>query len=183
VTRPESTPRGAAREVLYHEVLHTFGPAVERLAHAYEADSDKFRDLLQDIHFAIWRSLATFDGRCSLRTWVYRVAHNTAASHVTRVLRFRRHQFVTLDELDTPATTPSEAADSLERRLDVGRLRALIQQLTPLDRQVMLCYLEGLDAQAIGELVGMSQGAVAMKVHRVKRVLAGRFHGGPGDGR
>ena len=48
----------------------------------------------------------------------------------------------------------------------------------------MLCYLEGMDAQAIGELVGMSQGAVAMKVHRVKRVLAGGvFHGGPGDGR
>ena len=183
MTRPESTPRGAAREVLYHEVLHTFGPAVERLAHAYEADSDKFRDLLQDIHFAIWRSLATFDGRCSLRTWVYRVAHNTAAAHVTRVLRFRRHQFVTLDELDTPATNPAEAADSLDRRLEIGRLRALIQQLAPLDRQVMLCYLEGMDAQAIGELVGMSQGAVAMKVHRVKRVLAGRYHGGPGDGR
>ena len=183
MTRPESTPRGAAREVLYHEVLHTFGPAVERLAHAYEADSDKFRDLLQDIHFAIWRSLATFDGRCSLRTWVYRVAHNTAASHVTRVLRFRRHQFVTLDELDTPAMNSSAAADGLDRRLEIERLRAVIQQLTPLDRQVMLCYLEGMDAQAIGELVGMSQGAVAMKVHRVKRVLAGRYHGGPGDGR
>jgi DNA-directed RNA polymerase specialized sigma24 family protein len=34
---------------------------------------------LQEIRIALWRSFANFDGRCSLRTWVYRVAHNTAA--------------------------------------------------------------------------------------------------------
>jgi RNA polymerase sigma-70 factor (ECF subfamily) len=38
------------------------------------------RDLLQEIHLALWRSFATFDDRCSLRTWVYRVAHNVATS-------------------------------------------------------------------------------------------------------
>jgi N-acetylneuraminic acid mutarotase len=36
------------------------------------------RDLLQEIHFQLWRSFAHFDHRCSLRTWVYRVAHNVA---------------------------------------------------------------------------------------------------------
>jgi RNA polymerase sigma-70 factor (ECF subfamily) len=126
---------------------------------------------------AIWRSLATFDHRCSLRTWVYRVAHNTGASHVTRRVRFRRHQFVTLDELEAAAADPAQSRDSLDHHLNVIRLRELIQQLTPLDRQIMICYLEGMDAEAIGELVGMSDGAVAMKVHRVKRLLTKRFHG------
>jgi RNA polymerase sigma-70 factor (ECF subfamily) len=63
---------------LYAEVAAEFGGALERLARAYEADSDRCRDLLQEIHVALWRSLARFDGRCSMRTWVYRVAHNVA---------------------------------------------------------------------------------------------------------
>jgi RNA polymerase sigma-70 factor (ECF subfamily) len=61
---------------LYEQVTTQFGAALDRLARSYEADPDKRRDLLQEIHFAVWRSLATFGGQCSLRTWVYRVAHN-----------------------------------------------------------------------------------------------------------
>ncbi len=66
------------------EAAAEFGPALDRLARGYEADADLRRDLRQDIHTELWRSLARFDGRCSLRTWVYRVAHNTAASHVLK---------------------------------------------------------------------------------------------------
>ena len=60
----------------YRDAAAGFGPALDRLACAYEADPDIRRDLLQDIHLALWRSFANFDGRCSLRTWVYRIAHN-----------------------------------------------------------------------------------------------------------
>jgi RNA polymerase sigma-70 factor, ECF subfamily len=57
-------------------------------------------------------------------------------------------------------------------------MMTLIQQLDPLDRQVMLLYLEGLDAASIGEIIGISAGNVATKVHRVKKVLAQRFQRG-----
>ena len=42
----------------------------------------------------------------------------------------------------------------------------------PLDRQIMLLYLEGLDAQSTSDIVGLSSGNVATKVHRLKKVLA-----------
>ena len=58
---------------------------------------------------------------------------------------------------------------------------ALIQRLRPLDRQVMLLYLEDLDARAIGEIVGLSAVNVATKIHRVKKVLAQQFQEGVGD--
>src|SRR5688572_32831220 len=74
----------ADQDARYAEAAAAFGPALERLARAYERDPDKRRDLLQEIHVALWRSLSRFDGRCSLRTWVYRVAHNTATSKVLR---------------------------------------------------------------------------------------------------
>ena len=50
--------RAAGQERRYAEAAAAFGPALERLARAYERDPDKRRDLLQEIHIALWRSLA-----------------------------------------------------------------------------------------------------------------------------
>lgn len=63
--------------------------ALDRLARAYELDAEVRQDLLQEIHLQLWRSFAQFDGRCSMRTWVYRVAHNVATGHVIRQRRIR----------------------------------------------------------------------------------------------
>src|SRR5262245_30630873 len=57
---------------MYEQAAATYGAALERLARAYEPDADRRRDL-QELHLALWRSFAGFDGRCSLRTWVYRI--------------------------------------------------------------------------------------------------------------
>jgi RNA polymerase sigma-70 factor (ECF subfamily) len=63
-----------------------------------------------------------------------------------------------------------------EQMLDEHRamnvILGLIHRLKPLDRQIMLLYLEGLDAAGTGEIVGLSASNVATKVHRIKRVLA-----------
>ena len=150
--------------------------ALERLAHAYEPDADRRLDLLQEIHVALWRSFASFDGRCSLRTWVYRVAHNVATSQVIR-RRGRAPAFVGLDELESvPDATDHEQMLDDRRRLD--RLMMLIHRLDPFDRQVILLYLEGVDAASIGEIAGISAGNVATRVHRVKKLLARRFQEG-----
>ena len=66
----------------------------------------------------------------------------------------------------------------LDGRRALNRMMALIHQLDPLDRQVMLLYLEGLDAASIGDITGISAGNVATKVHRLKKVLAQRLQRG-----
>jgi len=153
-----------------------FGSAIERLARAYEADPERRRDLSQDIHFQLWRSFRQYAGRCSLRTWVYRVAHHVAASHVIRQRRIFS-SLVTLEELETlpDKATGLEAAN---RRFDLDRLSELIQRLKPLDRQVIVCYLEDMDAVSIGEITGLSSGNVAIRIHRSKNILAKWFHEG-----
>ena len=170
-----------SQDALYDEAAGVFGAALERLAVSYEADREKRRDLLQDIHLAIWRSFEGFAGHCSLRTWVYRVAHNVAASHVVRHRRARSRPLVNLDDVDDlPAGGDSEAA--LDHQQSLGRLREFIQQLNPLERQVILLYLEGTDAAGIAEITGISPGNVATKIHRIKKILAGRFgKGGRND--
>ena len=166
---------GVSQDERYKGAAVEFGPALERLARAYEADPDRRRDLLQDIHLALWRSLAGFDGRCSLRTWVYRVADNAAASYVLQRRRAGAARLTSLEELELPdvSASPEDAAGA-QQLLD--RLRAMIRTLKPPDAQVMLLYLEDLDAAAIGEVTGLSAAAVATKIHRIKSVLAKRFH-------
>lgn len=168
----------APQDERYARAAAEFGPALERLARAYEADADLRRDLGQEIHVALWKSFAGFDGRCSVRTWVYRVAHNVAVTHIL-ARRRRRAEFTTLDAL-AEAVALDDPETETGRRRDLDRLTGLIQALAPTDRQVALLYLEDLDAAAIGEITGLSAGAVAVRIHRLKAVLASRFHaGGP----
>lgn len=167
----------AEQDRRYQEAAGEFGAAVERLARGYEAHPERCRDLVQDIHVAMWKSLALFDGPCSLRTWVYRVAHNTATSHVLK--ERRRGAWVTLDAAAEVGDGSDIEADTSQTRA-LQRLMVLIQSLEPSDRQIMLLYLEGLDAGATAEITGLKSGHVATKIHRIKALLSRRFHaGGP----
>ena len=163
------------RDRLYAEAAAEFGAAVERLARGYERDPDKRRDLLQEIHVALWRSLGRFDGRCSLRTWVYRVGHNTATSHAIRA-NARRPTFVAADETLESIADTSDSEGAFDRQRAIDRLYELIRALKPPDRQVMLLYLEDVNAATIAEITGLSPSNVATKVHRIKQLLVRRFH-------
>ncbi len=110
------------RDAQYQQAVAEYGQALARLARAYESNADQQRDLLQDVHFALWRSFAAFNGQCSLRTWTYRVAHNVVIS--TRLRRRRRQpQLLGLDELELEAN-----AEDVERASDerpTFRLRSI----------------------------------------------------------
>jgi len=169
--------RTVTQDELYGEAAQTYGAAMDRLARAYEADPDARRDLAQEIQLALWRSFEGFDGRCGLRTWVYRVAHNAAASHVMRQRRAKTAILVGLEEIEALAD-PRDEQSLADRRMALEHLLALIRRLHPLDRQVILSYLEGLDAASISEITGISPGNVATKVHRIKNILTRQFHSG-----
>ena len=165
----------------YALAIASFGPALQRLVRGFEADSDQRRDLLQDIHMELWRSLEFFEEKCSLRTWVYRVAHNVYASHVMRSRRLNYAGSLSLDELAaTPDRDNPEVTASDQQAL--AWLRQTIQKLKPPDAQVMSLYLEDIGASEIAEIVGISPGGVATRIHRIKTILAQMFqHGGYDD--
>jgi RNA polymerase sigma-70 factor (ECF subfamily) len=141
----------------------------------YERDAAKRQELLQEVHVALWQSCAAFRGQCSLRTWVYRVAHNVGATHIQRHMKVAERNYLGLDEAGSVASEDA-GIEATERRIDLERVFVLIHQLPPLDREVMLLYLEDLDAAAIGEVTGLSARNVATKVHRIKAALAARIN-------
>jgi RNA polymerase sigma-70 factor, ECF subfamily len=164
-------------DALFEKVVAEYSAPLVRLARAHEADASLQQDLLQEIHLAIWRSLPAFAGRCSLRTWVYRVAHNVAASHLLRQKRQRLESLTTLDELALEAAGP-EAAAALDKQRTLEKLTDLIRRLKPIDRQLIVLHLEGLGADEIAEVAGLSVSNVHTKLHRIRELLAKRIQSG-----
>lgn len=175
---PTADPDAAGFEALFEKVAAEFAAPLTRLARAHEVDPHLQQDLLQEIHVALWRSLVAFDGRCSLRTWVYRVAHNVTAAHVRRGRRRQSHRLTTLDDIEFRGDTPDVDAELDEGRA-MQRVYALIQALRPVDRQVIVLHLEGLAADEIASVVGISVANTHTKLSRIRQLLAAQV--GAGD--
>src|SRR3546814_5153934 len=144
------------------------------MARGYEADPDLRRDLGQDIQIALWQSCARFDGRWALSTWVWRVAHNRATSHMIAHRRRNAAGWTSLDEIDLADDAPSPF-DAAESGQAMDLILSIIDRLDPPDRQILLLYLEGVAGAEIGAITGVSADIVATKIHRFKAKLARRF--------
>ena len=170
---PSSGLESPGREKLYAAAVDEYGRALDRLAAGYEADPEKRHDLRQEIHLQLWRSFELFDGRCSVKTWTFRVAHNTAVSYVNRERRSNT-PLIGLEEIER--TLPAERREpDIDRQRALRQLAGFIRQLKPLDRQIMISYLEELDTATIAEITGLSPANVGMKIHRIKNILTSRF--------
>ena len=170
------TEDAGSQDSLYEQVNAEFAAPLVRLARAHEADVSLQQDLLQEIHIALWRSLPAFGRRCSLRTWVYRVAHNAAATYVLRQKRVAS-KLVSLDDIDFASEAPPADAVLDEARM-LERMRGLMQRLKPLDREVFVLYLEGLSMEDIAEIAGLSQTNTRTKLHRLRLLLAAQLRMG-----
>src|SRR6478752_6711555 len=159
-----------AQDALYTQVTAEFGPALARLTAATERYPTAQRDLLQEIHVALWRSFAVYKGQCSLRTWVYRVAHNAAATHVRKSIRHRRNGLMDLEELERLGPTV-EADSAADGSVTLGRLYQLIMQLKPIDRDAVLLYRDGAGGAGIAYMLGISGAKVAENMHRSRKLL------------
>ena len=165
---------GAARsrqDARYLAAARELGAMSGRLARGYEADPELRRDLVQDIHAALWRSFAVYEGQCSEKSWVHRIAHNVGVTHMMTGKRRRKLPLVGLEQIEELPDGDDPEHRTGERSL-ADRLLATIHRLAPADRQVMLLYLEDLTAAEIGEVTGLSAAAVAVRIHRLKALLA-----------
>jgi RNA polymerase sigma-70 factor (ECF subfamily) len=78
-----------------------------------------------------------------------------------------------LVDLDALEAEPGfvDGEEHANQRFSVSKLLERIYRLKPLDRQIILLYLEGEQAGSIAEVTALSAANVATKIHRIKRVL------------
>jgi RNA polymerase sigma factor (sigma-70 family) len=171
-TGAEEPKSGASPHEQYIQLLNEFGPGLARLAGSYEAVPQAREDLLQDIRVALWVALPKFRGEASLRTFVYRIAHNRALTHV-----WRRKQTGTpdtiddlqlIDQLQGPEARVIESASR-------DRLLQAIRGLPLTSRQVITLALEDMSNGEMAAVPGITENNVAVRLSRARTVLRARL--------
>jgi RNA polymerase sigma factor (sigma-70 family) len=155
------------QEERFAAILSEYDKPLQRLAFAYERDADLRRDLLQEIRLALWRALPTFRNEASERTFVYRVAHNRA---LTQIAKRHPEQLSLSIALDRPDSSP-DPEETVASKLQEAELRAKVSALPLVFRQVVSLALEGLSNREIGDVIGITEGNVAVRLTRAKRLL------------
>ena len=154
-------------------MLRRYIAPLRRLAWSYEHEPAAREDLFQEIAMALWTALPRFRGDSSERTFIYRVAHNTA---LTVTARRRRHG--TREQQGEPHHEPASPFDHEADAIDKQRRALLwteVQDLPIQDRQVIVLHLEGLSAAEIEAVTGLTAGAIATRLTRIRQKLVARF--------
>lgn len=151
----------------YEDLWREHGPGLSRLVSSYESSLHAREDLLQDIRLAIWRALSDFRGECSMRTFVYRIAHNRSLTHIWR----RKSTLPQVEEshdIIDPGPSPEV---SIIRKMDHSKLMHAIRGLPLPYRQVITMALEELPQTEIAAVLGISENNVAVRLNRARNLL------------
>lgn len=159
----------------FTDLIRQHGALLARVAWAWCRDAADREDVVQQIVLELWRSRDRFDGRSKVTTWMHRVAWNVAISFQRRERRHRRGRQPLLDAHLMVGGSEPDA--------DGKRLLRCVDALPPLDRALVLLWLEGHDHAAIGEVLGLGTSNVGTKLARLRERLRSAFVRGACDER
>jgi len=162
------------RKETFLRLISEYQEALRRLAAVYVIDSRDREDLVQEIAVALWQAIPKFRGESSERTWLYRIAHNTAITAAAKLWRRGRAES-SLDDLPDPPAVSTQGDAQLIRSQKHAWLIAAIRELAPVDRQIVTLHLEELSYREIQEITGMSEGAIATRLSRIRDRLAAQI--------
>ena len=136
-----------------------------KVCHSYCKNPGDRDDLAQEIIVQLWRSFRAFDQRVRFSTWMYRIALNVAISFYRRESVRARHVVPGSEHL-------LEAVDETANRSEeVQVLYEWIEGLDPLNKALVILYLDGNNYQEIADVLGISPTNVATKISRLKETL------------
>jgi RNA polymerase sigma factor (sigma-70 family) len=136
-----------------------------KICNSYCRDRDARDDLAQEIIIQLWQSFGKYDESRRFSTWMYRIALNVAISFYRRERTRTRH--VISDE--EHVLEAANEAESQSEEMQV--LYQFIEGLDPLNKALVLLYLDGNNYQEIAEVVGISETNVATKISRLKSTM------------
>ena len=135
-----------------------------KICRVYFKDADDREDVLQEMMYQLYKSYRSFDGRSKFSTWMYSVCLNTAITYRRRDIK-QKYVPLTMshDQLaDQPASNNDE---------EINMLFDAIATLPPLNKAIILLYLEGLSYEEIADITGLSKSNVGVRLVRIKKDL------------
>jgi len=176
----------AGEDEAYQELLRVHGGRLLAVARRLMRNEEDARDCVQDAFLSAFRSLDRFEAKSRLGTWLHRILVNACLMR----LRARKRKPEESVDPQTPEfdqygfrTGPSEmsplsAEDLFEREEVREQLRKAIDDLPENYRIVLLLRdIEELDTAETAEQLGMTQGAVKVRLHRARLALKEKLGG------
>ncbi|MCC5877674.1 MAG: RNA polymerase sigma factor [Candidatus Sumerlaeia bacterium] len=161
---------GKKQEEIFNSWMEAHQAIPIKVARCHERNPEDRADLVQNILLQIWLSIPSFDERCSLSTWIYRVALNTAfrwrRTESRRSIGLMRYE---MHHEWSGRDTPSD--------LELEELYSAIRKLEQTDAAIIMMHLDGMSYREISEVMGMSEKGVGVRLSRARRKLANLLGG------
>lgn len=146
------------------DLLNQHMGIARRISQAYQPDADDRADLLQEMIFQLWRSYPSFREQSQFSTWMYRVCLNTALAYQRTAQKKKIEPLMAHHE-----QVPDPPSD--ERQDQINRLFDAIATLSPLNKAIVLLYLDELSYEEIATITGLSKNNVSVRLVRIKKEL------------
>lgn len=147
----------------FTKVVREHKGTIYTVCYMFSKDEDEVADLFQEILINIWKGFENFRGDSSMRTWIWRISFNTCVSYEKR--KSRRGSTIPL------SLSINLFDDSNEDTRQIKMLQKRIRQLGPFDRAIVLLWLDDLSYAEIGEIVGISEKNVSVRLVRIREQL------------
>lgn len=170
----------------FSELVRHYHGAVYRLALRLLRHSDDAQETAQETFLAAYEAVREFQGRSSVKTWLLSITYRKAVDRLQQRAGLRHVASSMLDESEL-----ARIARSVESLTDWGlnpeqharygqlteRLNAALATLPTESRAVFeLRDLQGLSSREAADVLGLSEGAVRVRLHRVRQYLMGELH-------
>ena len=152
------------------EVLEGHKGVIYKVANAYQSDPEERQDLIQEIILQLWRAFPKYDPTFALTTWIYRISLNVAISQLRKATSQRKRR-------ESYAEVLAFAQDEVREEQDeqVRQLYRFIEGLKPLDKAIVILFLEGKGNKEIAEIMGITASNVSTRMHRIKQRMTAHF--------
>lgn len=149
------------QERLFTSMVEEQKQTIYMICYLFSKNPTEVEELYQDVLINLWKGFSAFEGRSSVRTWVWRVSLNTC---ITWQRKSRKKRLPLELSVDLYNDTDSDTRQ-------IKMLHNRISQLGPFDRAIVLLWLENMTYEEIGEIVGISAKNVSVRLFRIKEQL------------
>ena len=151
------------KENEFNRIVKTNKATIFTVCYLFSKEQDEVNDLFQETLINLWRGFDGFQGKCDVKTWIWRVSLNTCLTYERKKKRRVDTVPLTMDiNLFTDTDDDTRQVQMLYRR---------INKLGPLDKAIVLLWLENLSYDEIGQIIGISTKNVSVKLVRIKDQL------------
>ena len=151
------------KENEFTDIVKRYKNTIYTVCYLFSKDNDEVNDLFQETLVNLWQGFGSFQGKCDLKTWIWRVSLNTCLTFERK--KKRRVETVPLS-MDINLFT-----DTDDDTRQIQQLYRRINQLGVVDKAIILLWLENMSYEEIGQIIGISTKNVSVKLVRIKEQL------------